>query len=72
MIGLGDVVGHKGGQQRIDRPQQSQHQACLHQFGKMPTEIGHHRTQATIGDRPDARQRLEVQIPQTVVVEQEQ
>ena len=38
----------------------------------MTTEIRHHRTQATIGNRPDPCQRLEVQIPQPVVAEQEQ
>ena len=69
MVRLGDVVGHKGRQQRVDRSKQSQNKACFEQFRQMLTEVRQDKTEPSLRNGTDAVEWLQPQRLQPIVVE---
>ena len=72
VVGLGDVVGHQGGEQRVDGSEQGKNHACFHQLRQVLAEIGKHQLQSAFGDGSDSGDGLKAQIQEPVVVEQQQ
>ena len=72
VVGLAEVVGHQGGQQRVDRSEQGEYSAGFEHDRPMLTEVGKRELQTTLGNAADPGQGGNAQLPESIVVEQQQ